>query len=253
MLSVITKYLKNAAPIFVLLPVILTYAPDVSAESSKKQDAAGGAGVKQESPLVVPAESTLLGIQVDKSQSDFDVAVDDIQKNVYGHLLRTTRVTSATEVLNNGDGTADVLVSVSYSVDPEPIRKTLRQYFVLREKNEHILISSLDDFPLPYSARLFERLLEQQVVIRATVGAYSSYVVIASNEECAGFCIASGRLGYDIRWAYNDAKGHPLRADMGKHLYTPIVIAKIPLADIKAATKVTVIIDLNQVPEADRR
>jgi hypothetical protein len=184
-------------------------------------------------------KGTLLGM-AKKSGDDYQVALEVLDKQVFGYLKNNTKVTlSEPQFTDNGNGTYDVLIGVQWNANPIPVENKLKEYFNLNEKYSKSSLLSISKYKnskekqkRPFTENLFDKLSLKKVVIRINAGNKSSGLTIANRtmdffgRDIAGFEWLSSGSGNDkLEKLYNEQN--------------PVVIKNVPESMLKDLSAIT--------------
>lgn len=215
--------------------------PATSAEISEE-----AAVNEPEPPATIAADSSLAG-KARRASLDAAQARKDIDQ-LWRTIKEDTRVDlGESDVKDNGDGTSDILVPVTWSLDPEPLLATLNKYFWdykqkpiaeaqvdftdhMGSKAPGIAVSRMwndaKDQKRPFSEELLVYLTRQRARIRVNAGKYSGTLTFAAGRECSVSC---GGLGKDMFQVHLRNLADPKLLLEGRD-QNPVRIAKVPNA-----------------------
>ena len=224
-------------------------------------------------PSASPDSSATLGPLAAKARrASLDAAqahrdIDELWQTVQ----RSTRVTLGDpDVKENADGTSDILVPVTWSLDPKPLLTTLNKYFWDYEhkaiqagavdftnhmgaKAQGIAVKRLwndaKDPKRPFSDELLHYLTRKRARIRVAAGQYSGTLTFAAGRKCFVSCDDYGHDVFQVHLKNDDPKVL-LAASYGDNDQNPVRIAKVPNAALVKLANPVASVEISQAPEA---
>jgi len=182
-----------------------------------------------------------------KSSNEFEHGKTRIEKDVWGHIKSNAEVTlSAPEFRDNEDGTFDILVTVIWDVDAQPIEAVLNDYF--REYNEENIragkvdfsdhmgnkaakgivlaryANSKEDQKRPFSEKLFLYIASKSIVLTVRADKYSGGLTLAEGRRCFVSCSGNGNDQYHMHLSNKGATHNIISYSQ----QNPIVIKNVP-------------------------
>ncbi|MGR5178832.1 hypothetical protein [Vibrio mediterranei] len=166
--------------------------------------------------------------------NEYELALKDIQDNVYGYLKTEMKVTlGKPKIVKNRNGLYDVSIKVGWNIKSQPIKDTLNKYFN-SDYNEHTYITNLhyyanvsDNQKQPYTKKLYDYIWENKLAIEVSIGTKVSHIPLIAEDKFVK------HDGMEI--SYSDNKSNIM---VDKHATNPIVIKDLTEAELKSATEV---------------
>lgn len=208
-------------------------------------------------------EEGTLYLMARKSQTQLDAAKADIDANVFRYLEHNTKVTvGPPEIKPNPDGTADILVRITWDVDDKPLLSTLNRYFAVESTYDDdtqqrsptgfwlkAYQNTTGKGKVTYSKELLEYVEAHAVMAKINAGGYITNRPIAATVSCFVGCAYQRRkerdderdeerYDYMIRSHY---AGHDdtVGSDQLKHeTQNPVILSHIPESQLKTITSI---------------
>ncbi len=221
---------------------------------------ASAASAATEGPLAAKARRASL----DAAQARRDI--DELWQTVQ----RTTRVTlGEPDVKDNGDGTSDILVPVTWTLDPKPLLQTLNKYFWDYEHKPvqagpvdftdrmgtpapGIAVKGLWNDPKdqrrPFSAELFAYITSTRARIRVAAGQYSGTLTFAAGRKCFVGCDDYGHDVFQVQLKNDHDPKVLLAASYADQDQNPVRIAKVPSEALAKMANPVASIEISQAP-----
>lgn len=172
------------------------------------------------------------------------------------------------QVKDNGNGTNDVLVDVTWQLDPKPVLAVLNKYFWeyrheplkagdvdfsshMGGKTRGIVVrdawNTAQDQKTPFSVDLLNYVTQKQARIRVTAGKRSGSITIAAGRECVVSCKGFGNDQFQIHLDNRkDPKEVMLSSYRGDE--NPVRIAGVPTAELGEITNISASVEIVNAP-----
>lgn len=197
-------------------------------------------------------KGTLLGL-ARKSGDEYNASIEVLDQQVFGYIKNNTKFKmSEPQFRDNGNGTYDVLIGVQWASNPAPAIKILGKLFtfdVPTREHKNLGIYYWDNRnekqKLPFTSKLFDRLVKNNVSIRIDIGDKSSKLTIASGiDDCREY-FSSCRPGEkEFLWIPNGGGNDSLFSTYSGE-QNPVVIKNVPEGLLKEQSAITAKIVVN--------
>ncbi|WP_338167277.1 hypothetical protein [Vibrio sp. 10N] len=164
--------------------------------------------------------------------NEYELALKDIQDNVYGYFKNEMEVTLGKPKMSKSGSGYDVSIKASWNIKSKPVRDTLDKYFNSKY-NERTYISylsvsenSADRQKEPYTRKLYDYIVDNNLAIKVSIGDKYRYIPLSAGSK---FISHKG-----VKINYSDNKSNNL-AHNGSENPVRIYMSELQL---KAATKV---------------
>lgn len=166
--------------------------------------------------------------------NEYELALKDIQDNIYGYFKNEMQVTlGKPKLVKNGKGLYDMSIKVGWNIKSKPVRDTLNQYFNASYRSG-TYTSYLADYnnktdsqKKPFTRKLYDYVLSNKLAIEISIGDKFSHIPLIAEDR---FVRHDG-----IKINYSDNKTNKM-ADI--RATNPIVIKNLTEAELKSATEV---------------
>lgn len=157
------------------------------------------------------------------------------------------------ETKPRADGRIDVVVPISWNIDPEPVIAILNEYFraIGTRPSRHGLVYYRSAPKARYSNSLFDWLTTQRLTVRVKVASNIQTITLAAGRRCVGsVCRAWGRDRYQIHFAHESGDPALIAAEPGGDR-EPLVFRGVP-ADVLETHGVDATVMIESVHDRDR-
>lgn len=231
-----------------------------SASGSDKANSAQAPGVAKAS-VNLPGSLAELGKRATNDAAQGRKDIDDL----WQVIATGTQVSLGTpQIKDNGNGTNDVLVDVTWQLDPKPVLAVLNKYFWeyqheplkagdvdfsshMGRKARGIVVrntwNNAKDQKTPFSVDLLGYVTQKQARIRVTAGKRSGSITIAAGRKCFVGCEGFGSDQFQIHLDNRkDPKEVLLSGYRGDE--NPVRIAGVPTAELGEITNISASVEI---------
>ena len=184
-------------------------------------------------------KGTLLSL-AKHSDSNFEEAVRTINEGVYGYIKSNTKIALGDpEFRDNHDGTFDVYVAVTWSVDKKPPLKVLNQYFNIdstwqSDERHDVFFNSFENNEgkqkNSLGSKLFSKALNKRLVIQVNIG--NKKTKITTGRKYTDYDNYS-RFEINFSGTGHNDKFEELAAEQN-----PVVIRKVPASVLQNSSAI---------------
>lgn len=196
----------------------------------------------REATKAVFEKGTLLQL-ADIGSKEQDIALNDVEQNVFGYFKQKTKVSvGQPEFKRNSSNLFDVSVPVEWNLKKQPVLDVLSQYFHVSKaaKNAHVGVSVPYSLSIkksknngsrakkPYSSGLEQYIRGKVIAIKVMVGSKVGYLPIS------GLTGSFGTGEYAFHFSNDSNKNTMIR----RNLRNPIVIKNVTQKELSEATEI---------------
>ncbi|EHH1074825.1 hypothetical protein ACFM0N_004074 [Vibrio parahaemolyticus] len=189
------------------------------------------------------AQGTLFQI-AKQNNKEFDRAKQTLHEQIFDYFKYNTEIIVGTpEFLDNGDGTYNMMVSVTWNTPYGPTKSFFGKHFDVVEpaaRNSFQLSlskhkNSGNNQKVAYTKSLYDELTSQSISIRISVGSYSADIPLSATVD--SFDTLNTQNGYihRIQFKADDAT----RKYVHGNVENPVVLKNIPAAELSYITTIS--------------
>ncbi|MGK3990798.1 hypothetical protein WME99_47570 [Sorangium sp. So ce136] len=249
-------------------PATIAAATNTNAGADAVASVSGSDGVKStqasgaaKASVNLPGSLAELGKQATNDAAQGRKDIDDL----WQVIATGTQVSlGAPQIKDNGNGTNDVLVDVTWQLDPKPVLAVLNKYFWeykheplksgdvdfsghMRGNARGIVVrdtwNTVQDQRTPFSVDLLHYVTQKQARIRVSAGKRSGSITIVAGRKCFVVCEGFGSDQFQI---HLDNRKDPKKVMLSSYRgdENPVRIAGVPTAELGEITNISASVEI---------